>query len=200
MPAKKKTFGEFVADLKRSKRDLRGSAKLRPALDAFGVSVVGRTCLDIGASTGGFTTVLIERGAAKVYAVDVGHGQLLGSLRQDPRVVNLEATNVGELTRELVAIPIEIVTVDVSYLALRDAVRQLDRVDLAEGCELVGLVKPMFELALAEAPTDEAALADAEARAVAGIEEAGWEVLSTLPSPQRGAGGSIEGFVHARRR
>lgn len=194
-----KSFGEFVADLKRSKRDLRGSAKLRPALDAFGADPDGRVCLDVGASTGGFTTVLLERGAARVYAVDAGHGQLLGSLRQDPRVVNLETTNVGELTTRQVPEAIGLVTVDVSYLPLREAVAQLGRVELAPDCELVGLVKPMFELALATAPTDEASLAEATARAVAGIELAGWTVVATAASCEPGAGGSLEGFVHARR-
>src|SRR3954471_17914407 len=93
----RETFREVVEGLKADKRELRGSVKLRAALDHFGVSPEGRTCVDVGASTGGVTNVLLERGAARVYAVDAGHGQLLGSLRQDPRVVNLERTNVAGL-------------------------------------------------------------------------------------------------------
>lgn len=172
--------------------------KLRAALDAFEVDPSGKTCLDVGASTGGFTSVLLERGAKRVYAVDVGHGQLLGSLRQDPRVANLEATNIGDLSVDLVPETVGLVTVDVSYLALAEAVRQLDRVRLAVGCELVGLVKPMFELRLPEAPQDEATLHDAVDLAIDGIVSAGWEVAGSMVSPQRGTNGAIEGFVHAR--
>jgi len=102
---------------------LRGEAKLRAALSGFGVGVTGRVCLDLGAAAGGFTRVLLEAGAARVYAVDAGFGQLLGSLRQDPRVVNLEATNVAALDTALVPDAIELVTIDVSYLALAAAVR-----------------------------------------------------------------------------
>ena len=106
-------------------------------------------CLDLGAAAGGFTRVLLESGAARVYAVDAGFGQLLGSLRQDPRVVNLEATNVAALDTHLIPEPIEVVTIDVSYLALAAAVAQLDRITIVPGADLIGLVKPMFELRLA---------------------------------------------------
>jgi 23S rRNA (cytidine1920-2'-O)/16S rRNA (cytidine1409-2'-O)-methyltransferase len=169
--------------------------KLRAALDAFGVSPAGRICLDVGASTGGFTSVLIERGAAKVYAVDVGHGQLLGSLRQDPRVVNLERTNIADAVIEE---PIDLVTVDVSYLSLAEAVRQLERLAFGDGAELVGLVKPMFELRLGNAPKDDASLDEAIERATAGVSRAGWRVVKTMASAVRGTKGAIEGFVHAR--
>src|SRR5437867_332996 len=137
----KRTFREIVGALKASRRELRGSVKLRAALDRFVMSVEGRVCLDVGASTGGFTTVLLERGAVKVYAVDAGHGQLLGSLRADVRVVNLEATNIAELTEALVPDAIDVVTVDLSYLSLHSAAVQLNRVTFAPGAELIGLVK-----------------------------------------------------------
>jgi 23S rRNA (cytidine1920-2'-O)/16S rRNA (cytidine1409-2'-O)-methyltransferase len=195
----RKTFREMVEALKASPKPLRGSVKLAAALDSFGVDVAGKVCLDVGASTGGFTTELVARGARRVYAVDAGHGQLLGSLRQDPRVVNLEATNVGELTSQIVDEPVELVTIDVSYLALGRAVAQLDRVSIAPGAELIGLVKPMFELALASAPTDEASLEEAHDAAAAAITSAGWQHIARMTSPARGARGSIEGFVHARR-
>ncbi len=187
-------FREQIEELKAARRELRGSLKLRAALDSFEISVDGRTCLDVGASTGGFTTVLLERGAARVYAVDVGHGQLLGSLRQDARVVNLENTNIAEA---VIDEPVDLVTIDVSYLSLSEAVRQLARFTFVEGADLVGLVKPMFELRLATAPTDEATLDDAVQRAKAGIVAAGWGIVSSMTSPVRGNKGSIEGFVHA---
>ena len=193
----RKTFREIVDGLAGSRRELRGSVKLRAALDAFDVRVEGRIALDVGASTGGFTTVLLERGAAKVYAVDAGHGQLLGSLRQDPRVVNLEATNIAELDDELVADAVDLVTVDVSYLPLRHAVTQLHRIAFADGTDLVGLVKPMFELRLETAPSDPDVLQQALAKAVDGVTAAGWTVIDTMGSPVTGAKGAPELFLHA---
>jgi 23S rRNA (cytidine1920-2'-O)/16S rRNA (cytidine1409-2'-O)-methyltransferase len=195
----RKTFREMVEALKASPKPLRGGVKLAAALDAFGVAVDGKVCLDIGASTGGFTGELLARGAQRVYAVDAGHGQLLGSLRQDPRVVNLEATNVGQLTADIVDAPIELVTVDVSYLSLGRAVAQLDRVVIVPRAELVGLVKPMFELALATAPSDDDSLMRAITRASSAISGAGWDLVGEMRSPELGAKGAVEGFVHARR-
>jgi 23S rRNA (cytidine1920-2'-O)/16S rRNA (cytidine1409-2'-O)-methyltransferase len=188
-----KPFREVVEGLKS--KELRGSVKLRAALDAFGVSAEGRTCLDVGSSTGGFVTVLLERGAAKVLAVDAGHGQLLGSLRQDARVVNLENTNIADAE---IAEPLDLVTIDVSYLSLSDAIAQLDRFEFNAGAELVGLVKPMFELRLGNAPKDDASLDEAIERATAGVSRAGWRVVKTMASAVRGTKGAIEGFVHAR--
>ena len=182
----------------RREHHLRGEAKLGPALDAFSVVVAGRTALDVGASTGGFTTVLLERGARRVYAVDVGHGQLLGSLRQDPRVVNLEATNVAQLTTELIPEPVEVITVDVSYLALGAAVTELHRITMAPGAELVGLVKPMFELRLATAPVDDDSVALATTVAINAVQLAGWELIATMKSTVTGARGAAEGFLYAR--
>jgi 23S rRNA (cytidine1920-2'-O)/16S rRNA (cytidine1409-2'-O)-methyltransferase len=115
-----------------SPKPLRGEAKLRAALAAFGTSVVGRIALDVGAAAGGFTRVLLEAGARRVYAVDVGFGQLLGSLRQDPRVVNLERTNLADVSPQLIPEPVTVVTLDLSYLSLGEAVRQLNgRVEIA---------------------------------------------------------------------
>lgn len=181
-------------------RTLRGEAKLRAAFRAFPLDARDHVALDVGAAAGGFTRVLIDAGARRVYAVDAGHGQLVGSLRQDERVVNLEATNLGELDRSLVPEPIQLVTIDVSYLSLAAAVPQLDRVELAEGAELIALVKPQFELALGRTPRDEPTLAVALERACAGIEAAGWSVLGSIRSPVLGAGGSAEFLVFARRR
>jgi 23S rRNA (cytidine1920-2'-O)/16S rRNA (cytidine1409-2'-O)-methyltransferase len=184
---------------RRRPASLRGEAKLSAALVAFGIDVTGRVALDVGAAAGGFTRVLLEAGARRVYAVDAGHGQLLGSLRQDPRVVNLEATNVADLTPVLVPESVEVVSIDVSYLSLSAAAAQLDRIRLAPSADLVGLVKPMFELRRATAPVDDASLAAALAAAVAGVEAAGWTVVSSMASPVLGARGARELLLHARR-
>jgi 23S rRNA (cytidine1920-2'-O)/16S rRNA (cytidine1409-2'-O)-methyltransferase len=178
---------------------LRGEAKLRAALSGFDVHVSGRVCLDLGAAAGGFTRVLLEAGAARVYAVDAGFGQLLGSLRQDPRVVSLEATNVAALDIRLVPDAIEVVTIDVSYLALAAAVAQLDRIAVAANADLIGLVKPMFELRLATAPSDPVLVDAATDRAAVGIVAAGWEIMGTMASPVLGGRGAVEALVHARR-
>jgi 23S rRNA (cytidine1920-2'-O)/16S rRNA (cytidine1409-2'-O)-methyltransferase len=183
---------------RRRPASLRGEAKLSAALVAFGIDVTGRVALDVGAAAGGFTRVLLEAGARRVYAVDAGHGQLLGSLRQDPRVVNLEATNVADLTPVLVPEPVEVVSIDVSYLSLSAAAAQLDRIRLAPRADLVGLVKPMFELRRATAPVDDASLAAALAAAVAGVEAAGWTVVSSMASPVLGSRGARELLLHAR--
>jgi 23S rRNA (cytidine1920-2'-O)/16S rRNA (cytidine1409-2'-O)-methyltransferase len=179
---------------------LRGSAKLRAALDAFGADVRGRVALDVGAAAGGFTTVLLEAGARRVYAVDAGHGQLLGSLRQDPRVVNLESVNVSQLDTERVPESVDIVTLDVSYLSVAAAVGQLGGVSIAPAAVMIALVKPMFELRAASAPSDRGSLDVALAAASAGVTAAGWDVLSSIDSPVTGRHGAREMLLHACRR
>jgi 23S rRNA (cytidine1920-2'-O)/16S rRNA (cytidine1409-2'-O)-methyltransferase len=128
----------------------RGGEKLAAALDGFALDVAGRVALDAGASTGGFTDCLLQRGAARVFAVDAGFGQLLGRLRADPRVVTLERTNIAELTTERLggARP-DLCTLDLSYLSLRDAWGHVLPV-LAEAADLLCLVKPLFETSRAE--------------------------------------------------
>ena len=177
-------------------RVLHGTEKLAFALTRFGVDVRGRVALDCGASTGGFTRALLDAGAARVYAVDAGYGQLLGSLRQDSRVVNLERINLADArTGE----PVDVVTLDLSYLALADAIGQL-RVELNVGADLVALVKPMFELHLARLPDDqETALGEATEAAAIALTTAGWTVEASARSPVLGRGGAVEGFLHARR-
>ena len=183
----------------RDPQPLRGETKLRAALAGLDVRVAGRIGLDLGAAAGGFTRALLDAGAARVYAVDAGHGQLRGSLRQDARVVNLEGVNLGSLDRRLVPDAIDLVTMDLSYLAVASAVAQLGRISLAPDAELVALVKPMFELRLAHAPRDRRALGDALGCAAAGAERAGWRVCGHLDSPVPGGRGAIEVFLHARR-
>ena len=196
-PASLVAPGDRVA-LRRVQR-LRGEAKLAAALDAFAVEPAGRVALDAGAAAGGFTRVLLAAGARRVYAVDAGHGQLLGSLRADPRVVNLEATNLGELDRTLIPEPVELVTLDLSYLALAQAVPQLERVEIATGAEAIALVKPQFEFGLAAPPADAALLAEAADLAAAAFRRRGWRVTGSIPSPVRGARGGRELLLHARR-
>jgi 23S rRNA (cytidine1920-2'-O)/16S rRNA (cytidine1409-2'-O)-methyltransferase len=176
-------------------RPLRGEAKLVAALDLFAVPVSGRITLDVGAAAGGFTRVLLRAGARRVYAVDVGHGQLLGSLRRDPAVVALERTNLAHLDAALVPEPVELVTADLSYVSLAAAVPQL-RVELAPDADLIALVKPQFELGL---PAPPESCDEAVAHAVAGIARAGWRVVATAPSPVTGRRGAAEALLHARR-
>ncbi len=176
----------------------RGTAKLGAALDRFDVAVAGRIGLDLGACTGGFTQALLDRGATQVFAVDVGYGQLLGSLRQDPRVVSLERTNVADVTPELLGTRPGVVVVDVTKLSLREVGRQLaDHAVPAPGTELVGLVKPLFELGIGELPEGEE-LARALRLAEDGLVDAGWEHLGSMESPMRGHRGAVEFFVHVR--
>lgn len=185
----------------RPSRVLRGEDKLRTALASFAVDVAGRICLDVGASAGGFTRVLLEKGAAKVLALDAGYGQLRGSLRAHSRVVNLERTNLADLRR---AVPrcwdIDVITMDLSYLSVASAVPQLETVRISPMGDLIALVKPMFELGLAEPPRDERRLRRAVELARRGVERDGqWRVVGTTPSPVTGARGAREWLLHARR-
>lgn len=180
---------------------LRGEAKLAAALHTFAVPVEGRVALDLGAAAGGFTRVLLRAGASRVYAVDVGFGQLLGSLRQHPAVVNLERTNLADLSPQLVPARIDVVTADLSYLSLARAGPQLNgRVIVAPDADLVAVIKPQFELGLPEPPTEARQLARAVEGACTGVEQAGWRVTGTEESPVRGARGAIEFLLHALRR
>jgi 23S rRNA (cytidine1920-2'-O)/16S rRNA (cytidine1409-2'-O)-methyltransferase len=123
----------------------RGGIKLANALDALGVEVAGRACLDVGASTGGFTDCLLQRGAAEVVALDVGRGQLDWKLRNDSRVVVVEGVNARELSPDQLHYPPQLTTVDVSFISLATVLPALGRC-LPEGGELLALVKPQFEL------------------------------------------------------
>ncbi len=127
----------------------RGGLKLQAALDAFGLDVRGWVCLDVGASTGGFTDCLLQRGAGRVYAVDVGYGQIAWSLRQDPRVVVIERTNIRTLDPEKVPEPVDLVTIDASFISLRIVVPAVLRF-LTPGGRLLALVKPQFEVGKGE--------------------------------------------------
>jgi 23S rRNA (cytidine1920-2'-O)/16S rRNA (cytidine1409-2'-O)-methyltransferase len=177
--------------------DLAGHQKLGWALEHFAVDATDRVVVDVGASTGGFTEAWLAAGAALVHAVDVGHGQLRGSLRQDPRVVTWERTNVGDLSTTLIADTVGAVSVDVSYLSLSSAVAQLAGLAIAPAADLLGLIKPMFELRLPTIPQERSVLDHARDVAVAGVAAAGWNVRGAVESPVRGGRGAVEFFLHA---
>ena len=122
----------------------RGGKKLEKAMQVFPVVLEGCTCMDIGASTGGFTDCMLQNGAVKVYAVDVGYGQLAWSLRTDERVVNLERTNIRYITEEQVPQPVDFISVDVSFISLTLVLPVAHRL-LKDGAQMVCLVKPQFE-------------------------------------------------------
>jgi 23S rRNA (cytidine1920-2'-O)/16S rRNA (cytidine1409-2'-O)-methyltransferase len=185
----------------KEERVLRGRRKLEAALSRWGdVPVTGAVALDAGAAAGGFTQALLEAGARRVYAVEAGYGQLVGSLRQDTRVVNHERVNLGVLAPQSVPDALDVVTLDLGYLALANGVPQLNSLRFTPGAELIALVKPMFELGLGEPPEDRAILSRAREAAAAGIEAAGWTVLDSMDSPVRGSKGARELFLRARRR
>jgi 23S rRNA (cytidine1920-2'-O)/16S rRNA (cytidine1409-2'-O)-methyltransferase len=181
-------------------RPLRGTIKLAYALRAFDVRPAGVVALDLGAAAGGFTQALLDAGAARVYAVDAGPGQLRSSLRMNPKVINLERTNLARLDRGLIPDPVDLVTMDLSYLAVAGAIGQIDRRLLTPGAQLIALIKPTFELhaaTLADQPQQVMAAVQAAAQALA---DHRWQVLGEQPSPIQGSKGAVEAFLHARSR
>jgi 23S rRNA (cytidine1920-2'-O)/16S rRNA (cytidine1409-2'-O)-methyltransferase len=180
----------------------RGGEKLAAALDRFAIDPSGRLCLDAGASTGGFTGVLLARGAARVVAVDVGYGQLAWELRTDDRVVVLERTNVRELRPEDLPFRADIVTADLSFISLAKVVPAL--VELADGeADLVLLVKPQFEARREQVEaggvvTDPAVWHRSLQEVAAACLDAGAGPLETMVSPLPGPAGNVEFFLHAR--
>jgi 23S rRNA (cytidine1920-2'-O)/16S rRNA (cytidine1409-2'-O)-methyltransferase len=178
----------------------RGGVKLAAALDAFGFDPAGRSCLDVGASTGGFTQVLLERGAATVAAVDVGRGQLHPSLAGDPRVRSREATDARALRPEDFETPPQAIVCDVSFISLTLILPSVLPL-AAQGAFLAALVKPQFESQPHEVAKgvvrDEAVRARATARARACVEALGWRVVGVMPSPIAGGDGNIEFLLGA---
>jgi 23S rRNA (cytidine1920-2'-O)/16S rRNA (cytidine1409-2'-O)-methyltransferase len=178
----------------------RGGVKLAAALDAFGIDPAGRICLDIGASTGGFTHVLLSRGAAKVYAVDVGQGQLHASLRDDPRVANLERTDARTLTSEIIAEAPTLIVCDASFIGAAKVLAT--PLSLAgEHADLVTLIKPQFETGPGHGglPSEDIARAAAQ-NAIAALDGVhGFRITNVIDSPIRGGDGNLELLAHARR-
>ncbi|HUP44241.1 MAG TPA: TlyA family RNA methyltransferase [Thermoanaerobaculia bacterium] len=177
----------------------RGGMKLDHALREFSIDVRGRVCADIGASTGGFTDVMLKSGARKVYAIDVGYGQIDQSLRNDPRVVNREKVNARYLTAADFEEPLEFVSIDVSFISLKlilPAVRELLR------GELVALIKPQFEVGKRDVGKggivrDDARRAAAVEAVAAFAREIGFEVRGVIESPVKGAEGNVEYLMWA---
>ncbi|MEO8383229.1 MAG: TlyA family RNA methyltransferase [Acidobacteriota bacterium] len=179
----------------------RGGMKLAHALKEFGIDVTAKVCADIGASTGGFTDVMLTNGAAKVYAVDVGYGQLDMSLRNDPRVVNREKVNARYLQPENFDEPLDFVSIDVSFIPLKLILPAV--AGFLRG-ELVALIKPQFEVGKHEVGKggivrDEAKRTASVEAVVATARELGFDVLGVIESPIRGAEGNVEFLMHARR-
>ena len=174
----------------------RGALKLGPALDGFELDPRGRICADIGASTGGFTDVLLRRGAAKVFAIDVGRGLIHWRLRQDPRVVVIERVNARDLTA--FPEPVSLIVVDVSFISLEKVLPALRRA--APGAEVVALFKPQFEVGRTEVGKggivrDPVAIEAALRRFRAWCPPNGYEVAGEAPSAVTGAGGNQEFFL-----
>ena len=182
----------------------RGGEKLEAALGRFDVVVAGRHALDAGASTGGFTDCLLQRGAASVTAVDVGYGQLHERLRSDPRVRVVERTNVRGLSRQDVDGPFAVIVADLSFISLRTVAPTLVSEFADPEADLVLLVKPQFEAGRAEAARARGVIRDPEVwrrtlqRVGSAIGEAGAAMMDAMVSPLLGAQGNVEYLVHAR--
>ena len=179
----------------------RGGVKLAHALDTFGIEVKGREALDIGASTGGFTDVLLQRGAVRVVALDVGHGQIDWKLRNDPRVVVIEHFNARHLTPADLPGPVDIVVIDVSFISLRHILPVVPPV-LRPGADVVALVKPQFEAGRAEVRNGVIRDPDVQARVVeemaAAAAAVGLTRVASTSAPITGQKGNVEFLLHLR--
>lgn len=181
----------------------RGGIKLSAALDHFKLSPAGKICLDIGASTGGFTQVLVERGAARVYAVDVGHGQLAARFRNHARVVSLEGTNARTLSQAKIPEPVNFLAADVSFISLKLALPSALALAEPEAC-LVALFKPQFEVGRKGIGKNgivrnEAAGLTALAAFKSWLEtKNGWRIVGSMACPIKGGDGNQEYLVAAR--
>jgi 23S rRNA (cytidine1920-2'-O)/16S rRNA (cytidine1409-2'-O)-methyltransferase len=180
----------------------RGGHKLAAALDAFGIDPAGRVCLDAGASTGGFTDVLLQRGARRVYAVDVGRGQLAAALHRDARVISMERLNARTLTPSTLPEPVTLASVDVSFISLRLVLGPIASTFDPAGGDIVPLVKPQFEAGRAEVRhgvVRDSAIHTRVLHDVAGAAlAAGLEPVDAIPSPILGPEGNREFLLHLR--
>lgn len=180
----------------------RGGLKLEAVLRQFDISAGGKIAMDVGASTGGFTDCLLQYGAAKVYCIDVGYGQLAWKLRQDPRIVLIERTNVRYLEREKIPDPIDLVTIDVSFISLVKVVPRVLEF-LKCGGEMIALIKPQFEVGKGEVDKG-GVIRDAakRQRAVAQVKEAleamELKTVGMMESPVPGQKGNIEYLIYMR--
>ena len=181
----------------------RGGLKLAHAIDTFGVDIAGRVAIDVGASTGGFTDCLLQRGAARVYCVDVGHGQLDWKLASDARVVVIDRTNIRHMPPERIPEPCTLAVVDVSFISLRLVLPTLPAL-LAPGAPVLALVKPQFEVGKGKVGKggivrDEADRRQAVTDVAAAAQGLGFAVLGETTSPITGGKGNVEFLLHLRR-
>ncbi|MCQ4190902.1 TlyA family RNA methyltransferase [Methylocystis suflitae] len=180
----------------------RGGVKLAHALDQFGVDPHGRFCLDVGASTGGFTDVLLTRGARHVVAIDVGHGQLHARLREDQRVISLEGQDARTLTPAHLTEAPSLIVIDASFISLAALLPHVLSL-AAPRADLVALIKPQFEAGRAAVKKgvvrDEKIHTEVCARTEGDIEALGWRVSGVIPSPIEGGDGNREFLIHAAR-
>lgn len=182
----------------------RGGMKLEAALQAFSLDVQGMTAMDVGASTGGFTDCLLQHGASKVYAVDVGYGQLAWKLRQDPRVVVIERVNIREIDPALLTEPLGLAVIDVSFISLEKVVPAIVRF-LHPGSVIVALIKPQFEVGKDKVGKggivrDEAARNSSVERVRLFVQDQGFEVKGLILSPITGQDGNVEYLLCAERK
>lgn len=180
----------------------RGAHKLIGALDAFGIAVAGRRCLDAGASTGGFTEVLLDRGASEVVAADVGYGQLAWSLRNDPRVVVVERTNARDLTSEAIGGRVDLLVADLSFISLATVLPALAGC-ARPGADIVPMVKPQFEVGKGQVGPggvvqDPGLRADSVLAVARRAGELGWHTVDVTASPLPGPSGNVEYFLWLR--
>ncbi|MET0794839.1 MAG: TlyA family RNA methyltransferase [Polyangiaceae bacterium] len=182
----------------------RGGDKLAHALDELGVDPAGRDALDVGASTGGFTDCLLQHGALKVYAIDVGHGQLAHQLTIDPRVVVMDRTNARHVTPDAFTERVDFVVVDASFISLEKLLPAISSW-LASGARLLAMIKPQFEVGRDEARRTRGVVRDAEVRSaaiehvLAAIGESGFTVRGGADSTVAGPKGNVEYFVLAEK-
>jgi 23S rRNA (cytidine1920-2'-O)/16S rRNA (cytidine1409-2'-O)-methyltransferase len=181
----------------------RGALKLKAALDAFGVSVAGKVGLDVGASTGGFTEILLEAGATKVIAVDVGFNQMDWKIRNDPRVECIEKVNARYLSEEQIRQKVDVVSIDVSFISL-DKIFPAVFPFVAPGGDVISLVKPQFEVGREQVGKggivqSDDARQEALARITDFAKTLGWNRVGLIESPITGTDGNIEYLAHWRR-
>jgi 23S rRNA (cytidine1920-2'-O)/16S rRNA (cytidine1409-2'-O)-methyltransferase len=181
----------------------RGAHKLIGALDAFGVDVEGRRCLDAGASTGGFTEVLLDRGAQEVVAADVGYGQLAWSLRSDPRVIVVERTNARDLSPAAIGGPVDLVVADLSFISLTTVLPALTRC-ASPDADIVPMVKPQFEVGKGQVGPggvvrDPVLRAESVLAVARRADELDWHPVDVAASPLPGPAGNVEYFLWLRR-
>ncbi len=178
----------------------RGGLKLEGALEHFSIQLAGRVVMDVGASTGGFTDCMLQKGAVKVYAVDVGYGQLSWKLRKDPRVVVLERTNIRYLTGDSVPEKVDLVTIDVSFISLLKVVPKILEF-LKNGGGILALIKPQFEVGKGEVDKGGVIKSiekrmNVVGRITEGFESMGLDVQGVSESPVKGQKGNIEYFIY----